>query len=177
MAIIDRGEILLEAEPLAAVAALRGRIWRARRVAKHELPALEREHAVICTKLQAGAPSCTCTPTRAGAGVRAGRAGPGGRLLQRHGRPPLRARALRDAVPADARDQREQPVPQRARGGHAASTILGGLGMLVTAGIFGDAASRDVQTRMHSLFYTSPLREAHYLGGRFLGALLVNASS
>ena len=56
-----------------------------------------------------------------------------------------------------------------------ASTILGSLGMLVTAGIFGDAASRDVQTRMHSLFYTSPLREARYLGGRFLGSLLVNA--
>ena len=37
------------------------------------------------------------------------------------------------------------------------SAILGSLGMLVTAGIFGDAASRDVQTRMHSLFYTSPL--------------------
>jgi len=55
------------------------------------------------------------------------------------------------------------------------STILGGLGMLVTAGVFGDAASRDVQTRMHSLFYTSPVREAHYLGGRFLGSLLVNA--
>ena len=55
------------------------------------------------------------------------------------------------------------------------ATMLGSLGMLVTAGIFGDAASRDVQTRMHSLFYTSPLREAHYLGGRFLGGLLVNA--
>jgi ABC-2 type transport system permease protein len=54
------------------------------------------------------------------------------------------------------------------------STILGSVGMLVTAGIFGDAASRDVQTRMHSLFYTSPVREAHYLGGRFLGGLLVN---
>jgi ABC-type transport system involved in multi-copper enzyme maturation permease subunit len=56
-----------------------------------------------------------------------------------------------------------------------ASAILGGVGMLVTAGIFGDAASRDVQTRMHSLFYTSPVREAQYLGGRFLGGLLVNA--
>src|SRR5688572_1573355 len=55
------------------------------------------------------------------------------------------------------------------------SAILGGIAMLVTAGIFGDAASRDVQTRMHSLFYTSPVREAHYLGGRFLGGLLVNA--
>ena len=56
-----------------------------------------------------------------------------------------------------------------------ASTILGSLGMLVTAGIFGDAASRDVQTRMHALFYTSPVRERHYLGGRFLGGLVVNA--
>jgi hypothetical protein len=55
------------------------------------------------------------------------------------------------------------------------TTLLGSVGMLVTAGIFGDAASRDVQTRMHALVYTSPLREAHYLGGRFLGGLLVNA--
>ena len=53
MAVIDRGEILLEAEPLAAVAALRGRIWR-RVVEKAELPELERSHAVISTKLLAG---------------------------------------------------------------------------------------------------------------------------
>jgi ABC-type transport system involved in multi-copper enzyme maturation permease subunit len=55
------------------------------------------------------------------------------------------------------------------------SAVLGGVGMLITAGIFGDAASRDVQTRMHSLFYTSPLRESEYLTGRFLGGLVVNA--
>ncbi len=53
MAIIDRGEILLEAEPLAAVAALRGRIWR-RVVEKAELAELERAHAVVSTKLLAG---------------------------------------------------------------------------------------------------------------------------
>jgi ABC-2 type transport system ATP-binding protein len=53
MAIIDRGEILLEAEPLRAVGGLRGRIWR-RVISKQELPALEREHAVISTKLLAG---------------------------------------------------------------------------------------------------------------------------
>jgi ABC-2 type transport system ATP-binding protein len=53
MAIIDRGEILLEAEPLRAVAALRGRIWR-RVIEKAELPELERAHAVISTKLLAG---------------------------------------------------------------------------------------------------------------------------
>src|SRR3954451_12812408 len=51
MAIIDKGEILLEAEPLAAVVALRGRVWR-RVVAKAELPDVERRHRVICTKLQ-----------------------------------------------------------------------------------------------------------------------------
>ncbi len=53
MAIIDRGEILIEAEPLRAVNDLRGRIWR-RVMSKAELPALEREHAVISTKLLAG---------------------------------------------------------------------------------------------------------------------------
>jgi ABC-2 type transport system ATP-binding protein len=53
MAIIDKGEILLEAEPLASIAALRGRVWR-RVVAKAELPDVERRHRVICTKLQAG---------------------------------------------------------------------------------------------------------------------------
>jgi len=53
MAIIDRGEILLEAEPLRAVEDLRGRIWR-RVISKEELPALEREQAVISTKLLAG---------------------------------------------------------------------------------------------------------------------------
>jgi hypothetical protein len=53
MAIIDKGEILLEAEPLAAIAALRGRVWT-RVVAKTELPALEHLHKVICTKLLAG---------------------------------------------------------------------------------------------------------------------------
>src|SRR3954469_7002361 len=53
MAIIDKGEILLEAEPSAAIAALRGRVWR-RSVAKADLPALEQQHKVICTKLLGG---------------------------------------------------------------------------------------------------------------------------
>ncbi|HET7464107.1 MAG TPA: ABC transporter ATP-binding protein [Longimicrobium sp.] len=53
MAIIDRGRILLEAEPLASIAALRGRIWR-RVVARGELPAVEAAHAVISTRLLAG---------------------------------------------------------------------------------------------------------------------------
>lgn len=53
MAIIDQGRILLETEPLRAIEELRGRIWR-RVIAKDALPALEREHAVISTKLLAG---------------------------------------------------------------------------------------------------------------------------
>jgi ABC-type multidrug transport system ATPase subunit len=53
MAIIDQGQILLEAEPLRAVDELRGRIWR-RIVSRDDLPALEREHGVISTKLLAG---------------------------------------------------------------------------------------------------------------------------
>lgn len=56
------------------------------------------------------------------------------------------------------------------------ATILGSIGMLVTAGIFGDAAARDVQSRMHALLYTTPLRERDYLAGRFLGAITVNAA-
>jgi ABC-2 type transport system ATP-binding protein len=53
MAIIDRGEILLEAEPLGAVDDLRGRIWR-RVIEKAELPEIERAFAVVSTKLLAG---------------------------------------------------------------------------------------------------------------------------
>jgi ABC-2 type transport system ATP-binding protein len=53
MAIIDQGEILLEAEPLRAIDDLRGRIWR-RVIAKADLSELTRQHAVISTKLLAG---------------------------------------------------------------------------------------------------------------------------
>jgi ABC-type multidrug transport system ATPase subunit len=53
MAIIDRGQILLEAEPLRAVDDLRGKIWR-RVIAKVQLAEVEREHRVISTKLLAG---------------------------------------------------------------------------------------------------------------------------
>ncbi len=53
MAIIDEGQILLEAEPLRMVEELRGRIWR-RVVAKEQLPELERAHQVVSTQLLAG---------------------------------------------------------------------------------------------------------------------------
>jgi ABC-2 type transport system ATP-binding protein len=53
LAIIDRGQILLAGSPARVIAELRGRIWR-RSVMREELPALEREHSVISTKLLAG---------------------------------------------------------------------------------------------------------------------------
>ena len=53
MAIIDKGEILIEAEPLRAVDDLRGRIWR-RVISKQELAEMEMQRTVISTKLLAG---------------------------------------------------------------------------------------------------------------------------
>ena len=53
MAIINKGEILLEAQPLRAVADLKGRIWR-KLIEKHTLPDLEKEQKVISTKLLSG---------------------------------------------------------------------------------------------------------------------------
>jgi ABC-2 type transport system ATP-binding protein len=53
MAIINKGTILLEAEPLRSVEEMRGRVWE-RVVSKEELPAIEREHALLSTKLLGG---------------------------------------------------------------------------------------------------------------------------
>jgi len=53
MAIISGGAILLEADPQHAMEQLRGRIWR-RVLAREDLPTLEREHAVVSTRLLAG---------------------------------------------------------------------------------------------------------------------------
>ena len=61
--------------------------------------------------------------------------------------------------------------------GVAQGTVLfGGLfGLLVSAALFGDAAIRDVAAGMDPLLYTTRLRKAEYLGGRFLAALATNA--
>ena len=53
MAIIDRGEIRLEADPLSAIAALRGRVYQ-RAVERAELQSYSDRYAVISTKLFAG---------------------------------------------------------------------------------------------------------------------------
>ena len=47
--------------------------------------------------------------------------------------------------------------------------------LLAAASVAGDAAARDVQTRMFSLIYTTPVSKAQHLGGRFLAAFVINA--
>ncbi|MDX5419879.1 MAG: ABC transporter ATP-binding protein [Hymenobacteraceae bacterium] len=53
MAIINKGEILLESEPIRATRALQGRVWR-KVIEKSELPEVGREHTVVSTKLLGG---------------------------------------------------------------------------------------------------------------------------
>jgi ABC-2 type transport system ATP-binding protein len=53
MAIIDRGEILLEAEPLRAMKEVEGRIWRSV-IDTRARAGVAREHHVVSTKLLAG---------------------------------------------------------------------------------------------------------------------------
>ncbi len=47
--------------------------------------------------------------------------------------------------------------------------------LLIAPAMAGEAAARDVYTGMYPLTYTSPVRKAEYLGGRFLAALVLNA--
>ncbi|MFN2565922.1 MAG: hypothetical protein ABR499_13075, partial [Gemmatimonadaceae bacterium] len=58
--------------------------------------------------------------------------------------------------------------------------VFGGAGagifaVLITAGLFGAVAVRDVEAEMDPLLFTSRLSKTEYLGGRFLAALAVNA--
>jgi ABC-2 type transport system ATP-binding protein len=53
MAVISRGQILLEGEPSASISGLRGKIWQ-KSVAKDEIEAYNERHTVISTRLQAG---------------------------------------------------------------------------------------------------------------------------
>ena len=64
-------------------------------------------------------------------------------------------------------------APDRIAG---TSVIVGMFGMMVSAAIFGDAALRDLAVEMDPLLFTSRLRKAEFLGGRFLAALSVNAT-
>lgn len=55
-----------------------------------------------------------------------------------------------------------------------ATVLVSMLGLVISAALFSEAALRDHETRMASLFATSPLTKTEYLAGRFAGALLVN---
>jgi ABC-type multidrug transport system ATPase subunit len=68
MAVINRGEILMKGNPLEAIAALRGRVWR-KLVPKEELEAYKASFHVISDKLVAGTPQIhvlSDTPPQAG---------------------------------------------------------------------------------------------------------------
>ena len=53
MAVISQGQILLEGDPAAATADLRGKIWE-KSIAKDEIDAYSARHTLISTRLQAG---------------------------------------------------------------------------------------------------------------------------
>ncbi len=53
-------------------------------------------------------------------------------------------------------------------------TIGSYLGLLITAGIFGQAVYQDFETRSDALFFTTPISPRQYLLGRFLGALALS---
>ena len=58
----------------------------------------------------------------------------------------------------------------------AVTTVVGGLlWLLVAPAVAGEAAARDVATRMYPLTWSAPLTRAEYLGGRFLAAFVLNA--
>jgi ABC-2 type transport system permease protein len=57
-----------------------------------------------------------------------------------------------------------------------AITVIGGLiWIVIGASIAGEAAARDVKTRMHNLTYTIPVTKFDYLGGRFFAVFVINA--
>jgi ABC-2 type transport system permease protein len=55
------------------------------------------------------------------------------------------------------------------------TVFAGTIWLLIGGVVAGDAATRDVQSRMYSMTYTSPTSKVSYLGGRFLAAFTLNA--
>ncbi len=54
-------------------------------------------------------------------------------------------------------------------------TVFGcAIWVVVGGAVAGDAATRDIQTHMHPLTYTTPVSKFTYLGARFLAALILN---
>ncbi|MEA2561005.1 MAG: type transport system permease protein [Acidobacteriota bacterium] len=56
-----------------------------------------------------------------------------------------------------------------------ATVFLSMMGLVITAALAGEAATRDARSRMEPLLFTMPLGKVAYLGGRFLGVFAVNA--
>ena len=58
----------------------------------------------------------------------------------------------------------------------ASTTVVGCLlWLFIGASVAGDAAARDVESRMHPLTYAAPVSRFEYLAGRFLAACALNA--
>ena len=55
MAMIVKGQVLIQGEPHAAIATLNGKVW-SKRVSKAELPELSQRHTVLATRLVGGMP-------------------------------------------------------------------------------------------------------------------------
>ncbi len=53
------------------------------------------------------------------------------------------------------------------------TTILTFIGAIITTAIAGTAILRDFQVKAHELFFTTPLTKVSYIGGRFLGVVVV----
>ena len=47
------------------------------------------------------------------------------------------------------------------------------VGVLIISAIMGNAVYRDFEHRTHALLYTTPIKKWEYLGGRFLGSLVI----
>jgi uncharacterized membrane protein YidH (DUF202 family) len=52
--------------------------------------------------------------------------------------------------------------------------VLSILSVPITSALAGRAVHRDFETRMHPLFFTTPVGKVPYLGGRYLGTVIVN---
>ena len=54
--------------------------------------------------------------------------------------------------------------------------VMGLVALLIVAVVAGDAATRDIRTRIEPLMHATPIRRGAYLGGRFVGAFIVAAT-
>ncbi len=53
-------------------------------------------------------------------------------------------------------------------------SVLSTIGIMITASFMGQAVYKDFDSNMDPLLFTTPITEGQYLGGRFIGALLMN---